>query len=148
MTQRTKEERIDSNPFMSMLYQKNTTGDLPPVPPSKEYSYRWVRMTIGGKEDIHHVSAVLNMDPRLKVTWVKEGEIASMKSYEDNGFVKFKDVALVRFDKRMAKYWDDMMRERARLQKLRLTQDLMNARDKITGEAVFEITDSDVPVKL
>lgn len=146
--QRTKEERIESNPFMGMLYQKNTTGDLPHVPPSKEWSYRWIRMTLAGKEDLNHVSNVLNMDQRLKVSWVKEGEIPSLKSWEDGGFVRFKDVALVKFDKRMAKYWDDMMKERARIQKLRLTQDLMTARDKITGEAVYTVEDSEgVPVK-
>ena len=144
MTKLTKEQNFERNPFMNALFQKNNVGGLPQVPNSPVKSYRWVRTSMGGHDDVANVSTVLNMDHRLKVSWVKPGEIPDLKAYENKstGRVTFKDLSLVSFDKRMASYYNDAQHEKARMQSARLYEDIASQRNS-KGESVFSIEDSE-----
>lgn len=142
MAQLTKEMKIEVNPFLRQIHQKNTTGGMPSVPASKSHSYRWVRVSLAGKEDNNNISKVISgYDQNLKARFVKVGEIDNMAAFEDksSGLVRYKDVALVCFDKRMATFWDESQKEISRLQSSQLTEELTSRRDSTTGNSIFHV---------
>lgn len=140
MAKITKEEKIDQNPFLDQLYNQKTNFKLPRVPVSATRDYRWVRKSIGGSEDVSNISKMLNMDARLDWKVATKADVPALANYEKDGVIQYMDVILMHCDKRMGKYWREMIQAKASMQMEQLKAEATRIKDK-QGRSVFRIED-------